>query len=781
MIRLPYTGTYSLELITAQNGANVVVCYSDATGTAYDGGTQATTIVSATTTTICNTPAASTVRDIDEINIKNTYAGSHTITVQLDANGTNYPIIITALQADESLNYTHGSGWQCKDANGNTKASALTSMTSAQLAGIITDETGTGLVVFNNSPTLVTPALGTPASGVSDNLTTTTTTTAIVDTDFVDTNLAAGGKRKILWTAVKTYLNGVFGQLTGNLSQFASGGAIAPASINGVTVDATANKPVTAASLNGGTLPASVTTLAISTAISDNDSGTSGATTAFVQSQIANNNNPTAIAQSINLTAASSGSNGIQVADNANIDFGTGNFTLHWEGSLPDWTPSAVQILKQKHDGTNGWKLQLETTGAISVIINATTYTSTVVNSFTNGTYHKISISVTRESASVAGSVVPYADGIQFGASVAITAGAPTTVDNAVPLYILGTSTARSAGRAKSAVLFNRALSAAEVLDLCRNGVAYADKGASQTAIYTSDFSAGVDSWSAYTGVTSIAENIDSIGGENDWLMGTIDSTTDTHGFRHSFSSLPSDKRYKLSIKVFNPSLNSIVNGFRFASYGGANIGTLTTNISLSPDTVTILEFEFYWGSTLSGIQIQMLSNSSTTFAGNGTDVLYIKDFILKSIGSTLSLEHEGIQPEPGQWLDSSGNKLHAKMPIEGATTTRRKKDFEVRWSNTWAGTQEAQFICGVNQAVLPSENIRIESITMRCSATGVNVILGDGSNTSRWVASVALATYLDCTVANRNHDGTNRKLVIKPSANYTGTITTTIIGRILD
>jgi len=36
----------------------------------------------------------------------------------------------------------------------------------------------------------------------------------------------------------------------------ATGAAIAPASINGVTTDSTTNKPVTAASLNGGTLPA---------------------------------------------------------------------------------------------------------------------------------------------------------------------------------------------------------------------------------------------------------------------------------------------------------------------------------------------------------------------------------------------------------------------------------------------------------------------------------------------------------------------------------------------
>ncbi len=69
----------------------------------------------------------------------------------------------------------------------------------------------------------------------------------------------------------------------------------------------------------------------------------------------------------------------------------------------------------------------------------------------------------------------------------------------------------------------------------------------------------------------------------------------------------------------------------------------------------------------------------------------------------------------------------------------------------------------------------------MICTATGVNVILGDGSDGDRWVASEALATYLDCTVANRNHDGTNRKIVIDPDANYTGSITTIFKYTILD
>jgi hypothetical protein len=50
-------------------------------------------------------------------------------------------------------------------------ATFIATPTSANLAAAVTDETGTGALVFANSPTLITPALGTPASGVLTNAT----------------------------------------------------------------------------------------------------------------------------------------------------------------------------------------------------------------------------------------------------------------------------------------------------------------------------------------------------------------------------------------------------------------------------------------------------------------------------------------------------------------------------------------------------------------------------------------------------------------------------------
>ena len=57
------------------------------------------------------------------------------------------------------------------NATGLPISTGLAAGSSADLAGVITDETGTGALVFANSPTLVTPALGTPSAGVLTNAT----------------------------------------------------------------------------------------------------------------------------------------------------------------------------------------------------------------------------------------------------------------------------------------------------------------------------------------------------------------------------------------------------------------------------------------------------------------------------------------------------------------------------------------------------------------------------------------------------------------------------------
>lgn len=57
--------------------------------------------------------------------------------------------------------------------------SVFASTTSAQLAGVLSNESGTGLAVFNDTPTLIAPLLGTPTSGVATNITGLPLTTGV--------------------------------------------------------------------------------------------------------------------------------------------------------------------------------------------------------------------------------------------------------------------------------------------------------------------------------------------------------------------------------------------------------------------------------------------------------------------------------------------------------------------------------------------------------------------------------------------------------------------------
>ena len=67
-------------------------------------------------------------------------------------------------------------------------AAWLTNPTSANLRAAMTDETGTGVLVFNNTPTLITPILGTPTSGTLTSCTGLPVTTGI---SGLGTNVAA--------------------------------------------------------------------------------------------------------------------------------------------------------------------------------------------------------------------------------------------------------------------------------------------------------------------------------------------------------------------------------------------------------------------------------------------------------------------------------------------------------------------------------------------------------------------------------------------------------------
>ena len=95
-------------------------------------------------------------------------------------NGTTTNATSTNLSVSGTLNLSGltASRSLFLDANNNAVTSALSSV----LANSITDETGTGALVFGTSPTLVTPALGTPSALVLTNATGLPLTTGVTGT-----------------------------------------------------------------------------------------------------------------------------------------------------------------------------------------------------------------------------------------------------------------------------------------------------------------------------------------------------------------------------------------------------------------------------------------------------------------------------------------------------------------------------------------------------------------------------------------------------------------------
>jgi hypothetical protein len=345
------------------------------------------------------------------------------------------------------------------------------------------------------------------------------------------------------------------------------------------------------------------------------------------------------------------------------------------------------------------------------------------------------------------------------------------TVDNTSSLYVCGTSAVRSASQWFSHRLFNRAKTVAQNLGMFVNGVPFADIGASQTPVYAGDYSVGVDSVTTTTG-TTLTGNIDGIDAENDWLR--VERTGATG---NNFCLLPVSglvgKQVRTSIKIHNAT-GSGVSYFYISYVNSPPSATQQVVVAIAAGTTKTISLDAILSRTTT------IAVAPCTIDGNNTNVAtssiyYVKESFIYKSGCTSELLSENAQSNTGQVLDTSGNKQHALLPaagasIMGAISARRG---EVRWTNTWAGTNELQYIGGVNQAILPS-NAYIESIVGTVSgATPHDIIVGDGSDTDRYVTITTglAAGTTSFTVAARTTDGTNLKLTVDPDTNATMSI----------
>jgi hypothetical protein len=483
--------------------------------------------------------------------------------------------------------------------------------------------------------------------------------------------------------------------------------------------------------------------------------------------------NPLAQAVSVQMTGATSGSNGIQQLDNVNLNPGVNDFTLHWEGALPDWSPSTGQwLIGKQQDASNRFGLLLvDPSGTLRILavvagVTIISATTTLPVGAADGASLVIDACVTRETSTAAGSVTVYINGTQLGASIAIPSAATVGITNTGTLQSNGIFTARTAGTFRASRLFNRALTAAEVLSQFINGVALADRGANQTNPVSGSVQNGTGSrqWptfsstansftaaSAYTATQLLAG----------WPINVVAGQRIRVSFSYSISVAVGTITGQVAISTSSSNNTTVSNTVTFA----AGSGTVTAD--LIP--------------TLTGTYF--VSVSGIVSGASGDINLSTTNLSVRRAGLTSELLAINAQSNTGQIFDTSGNKNHALLPASGATIVGQPEAIphEVRWTNTWAGTNELQYIGGVNQAILPA-NAFIESITVKVTGTDVHdVIVGDGSDPDRYVVisgggsghgSVALTVgSYDLPLANQATDGTNLKLTVDPDTNCTMSI----------
>ncbi|MCE5224911.1 MAG: hypothetical protein LLG05_03535 [Porphyromonadaceae bacterium] len=150
---------------------------------------------------------------------------------------------------------------------------------------------------------------------------------------------------------------------------------------------------------------------------------------------------------------------------------------------------------------------------------------------------------------------------------------------------------------------------------------------------YQSDFSAGVDGWGAARG--TVAGNIDGIGGEDNTIRYTVDTSSNLH-YLFKASTFTINRKYNVTFKYYIPSGQSNVDSLILQNdtWGGTTT-TLTTT-----DSWTIVTKTFTANNTT--FWVYAADGGATTFQdAGGDDVFYIKDITISEITPYMDGNHQ--------------------------------------------------------------------------------------------------------------------------------------------
>ena len=417
-------------------------------------------------------------------------------------------------------------------------------------------------------------------------------------------------------------------------------------------------------------VPASAEGLTPANNLSDLDSAATARTNLSVNSKYED-----AQANALKVTAPALYFNGsssvVTVADDDKLSFTDGVDDLPF--SIGFWLKSGTTqtgsiVSKNNSSTVYEWVVQYTSGPYIRVGIFTNGGSSNYIRGYTASTIPSnewVHVAFTYDGSADATGINAYINGVVSN-GLRDEVGTYTGMSNTgAPVWIGRSSTAgylAAGNQLRQVCIFNRELTASEVAQLARgNDLGFSEEWAgAHGAVYTSDFSAGVDTWDATNG--TVAGNVDSVGGKNDNLRLTVDATSGVHYLRYQGGSgvFSKGKRYRVEGEFYIPSGQSNVDGIKIEA-GGSSPDTLlnAASPSLNSWVAFSVEFKESSASALVYLYIYALDGGVQTFQdATGTNVLYVRNVKVTQLGTLADFRAEDYNESASKLLDRSSNNF---------------------------------------------------------------------------------------------------------------------------
>ena len=275
-----------------------------------------------------------------------------------------------------TIKYYSGGAWVTVANTGTLAQFAAT--TSAQLATLISDETGTGALVFANTPTFVTPILGTPQSVTLTNATGLPVATGI-------SGLGTGVATFLATPSSSNLASAITDETGSGALVFGTSPAITTSLTTGSTTFALVNTTATTVNFAGDATTVSIGAATGTTTINNNTVVTGNLTVNGTTTTV---NSTTVTVDDILIELGAVASPSDVTAEGGGIKlFGLTNKTITWVGTNTAWTSSEnFDLVTGKTYKINGTNVLSGSTLGSGVTASSLTSVGTITSGTWNGT-----------------------------------------------------------------------------------------------------------------------------------------------------------------------------------------------------------------------------------------------------------------------------------------------------------------------------------------------------------------------------------------------------------